>query len=194
MRNPFKNRKLQAFFKEQEEACFANRLKLSADSLEIVAPTTEFNLVHQMVHIYHHLFTEGIGMRQLMDYYMVLRTVKKGGESIEGVNKVVHDLGLDKFASALMWVMQHVFGLGMIGMPWIPNQRDGEFLLKEIMLSGNFGKQDERQKGLYDSKWNSFWMVNGKALRLARFDRLMWFWGPVWRVYHFLWRKMKGFK
>lgn len=197
MRNPFKNKRLQKFFDECVEGNFSNRIKLSADSLEIVAPTTEFNLVHQMVHIYHHLFTEGIGMRQLMDYYFVLHTLSVSplkGECSERAKKVISDLGLDKFASALMWVMQHVFGLGMIGMPWIPNQRDGEFLLKEIMLSGNFGKQDERQKGLYDSKWNSFWMVNGKALRLARFDRWMWYWGPIWRIYHFCWRKMKGFK
>lgn len=195
MRNPIKNAMLQGFFKESMR--FDNKIALPNGAGMINVPTVEFNLVHQMVHIYHHLFTEGIGMRQLMDYYFVLKTISVSplkGECSERVKKVVHDLGLDMFASALMWVMQHVFGLSMIGVPWTPNQRDGEFLLKEIMLSGNFGKQDERQKGLYDSKWNSFWMVNGKAFRLARFDHWMWFWGPVWRVYHFLWRKMKGFK
>lgn len=195
MRNPIKNAMLQGFFKESMR--FDNKIALPNGAGMINVPTVEFNLVHQMVHIYHHLFTEGIGMRQLMDYYFVLKTLSVSplkGECSERVKKVVHDLGLDMFASALMWVMQHVFGLSMIGVPWTPNQRDGEFLLKEIMLSGNFGKQDERQKGLYDSKWNSFWMVNGKAFRLARFDHWMWFWGPVWRVYHFLWRKMKGFK
>lgn len=195
MRNPIKNAMLQGFFKESMR--FDNKIALPNGAGMINVPTVEFNLVHQMVHIYHHLFTEGIGMRQLMDYYFVLKTLSVSplkGECSERVKKVVHDLGLDMFASALMWVMQHVFGLSMIGVPWTPNQRDGEFLLKEIILSGNFGKQDERQKGLYDSKWNSFWMVNGKAFRLARFDHWMWFWGPVWRVYHFLWRKMKGFK
>ena len=194
MRNPFRNAKLQKFFKECEDANFSNSVILDKDkNLSIYAPITEFNLVHQMVHIYHHLFTEGVGMRQLMDYYLVLQSADKELMSPK-VKELVHDLGLDKFASALMWVMQHVFGLGMIGMPWVPNPRDGEFLLKEIMQSGNFGKQDERQKGLYDSKWNSFWMVNGKALRLARFDRWMWFWGPLWRIYYFCWRKMRGFK
>ena len=198
MRNPYRNTKLQRFFKSCEEANFSNSVILDKEkNLTICTPTTEFNLVHQMVHIYHHLFTEGVGMRQLMDYYFVLQTLSVSplkGECSERVKKVIHDLGLDRFASALMWVMQHVFGLGMIGMPWVPNPRDGEFLLNEIMLSGNFGKQDERQKGLYDSKWNSFWMVNGKALRLARFDRWMWFWGPLWRIYHFVWRKAKGFE
>lgn len=198
MRNPFRNARLQRFFSDCAEKNFSNSVILDSDkNIALCAPTTEFNLVQQMVHIYHHLFTEGVGMRQLMDYYFVLKTLSSSplkGECMESTKKVIHDLGLDTFASALMWVMQHVFGLGMIGMPWVPNQRDGEFLLKEILLSGNFGKQDKRQKGLYDSKWNSFWIVNGKALRLARFDRWMWFWGPLWRVYHFVWRKAKRFE
>lgn len=198
MRNPFRNARLQRFFSDCAEKNFSNSVILDSDkNIALCAPTTEFNLVHQMVHIYHHLFTEGVGMRQLMDYYFVLKTLSSSplkGECMESTKKVINDLGLDTFASALMWVMQYVFGLGMIGMPWVPNQRDGEFLLKEIMLSGNFGKQDKRQKGLYDSKWNSFWIVNGKALRLARFDRWMWFWGPFWRVYHFVWRKAKRFE
>ena len=197
MRSPRRNMRLQEFFELKKYECMANRLALPNGAGEIVAPTIEYNLVHLLVHTYHHLFTEGVGLRQLMDYYFVLRALQKCDNIDivkENVKSVVHDLELDKFASALMWVLHHVFGLGMIGVPWTPNQRDGEFLLKEIMLSGNFGKQDERQKGLYDSKWNSFWMVNGKAFRLARFDRWMWFWGPLWRMYHFAWRKLKGFE
>ena len=67
MRNPWKNKRLQRFFKSWEEACFAKRISLG-EGLTICAPTTEFNLVHQLAHIHLHLFTEGIGMRQLMDY------------------------------------------------------------------------------------------------------------------------------
>lgn len=196
MRSPMRNRRLQRFFESKRNECMANRVVLPNGAGEIVSPTIEYNLVHLLVHTYHHLFTEGVGMRQLMDYYFVLKSLQKSDnkENVkENTKKVVHDLGLDRFASALMWVMQHVFEHSIISVPWTPNQRDGEFLLNEIMLSGNFGKQDERQRGLYDSKWNSFWIVNSKALRLARFDHWMWFWGPLWRMYHFAWRKLKGF-
>lgn len=201
MRNPFKNKQLQKFFKSQKERCFANRLSLPNGG-EICAPTMEFNLVHQMVHIYHHLFTEGIGLRQLLDYYFILRNAHANGytttksaqsQSIEEASNMVSNLGLVRFASAMMWVLHEVFGLDVIEIPWTPNQRNGELLLNEIMLSGNFGKTDKRQKGLYNSKWNSFWTVNSKAWRLSRFDRSMWFWGPLWRIYHFVWRKLKGF-
>ena len=51
MRNPFKNRKLQRFFAEKGEKCFENKIALPNGVGEIAAPTTTFNLVHQMVHI-----------------------------------------------------------------------------------------------------------------------------------------------
>lgn len=217
MRNPFRNARLQRFFQEQSEACFANKITLyalataatdEAAPLTIATPTTQFNLVHSMVHIYHHLFTEGIGLRQLMDYYFILLSVPSvdvGHRAIVHLSNevdpvlslplsVISELGLNRFASALMWVLQHVYGLDNARMPWTANQRDGEFLLNEIMLSGNFGNQDVRQKALSKSKWHSFWIVNMKSLRLARFDRWMWFWGPFWRLYHYCWRRSKGFE
>lgn len=197
MRNPFKNAKLQVFFKICEDKNFSNSLILDKEkNLSICAPTIEFNLVHQLVHTYHHFITEGVGLRQLMDYHFVLKHEMEveNGSNVKKVREVVESLGLKKFASALMWVMQHVFGLGMIGMPWIPNQRDGEFLLKEIMMSGNFGHTDERAMDIQTSRWKSFWFVNGKTFRFWRFDHWAWFWSPVWRMYHFAWRKMKGFK
>ena len=79
-------------------------------------------------------------------------------------------------------------------MLWEPDEKDGKFLLEEIMLSGNFGKQDERQKGLHTSKWNSFWMVHMKTFRMWRFDKLAWFWNPIWRIKGFVWRMLKGYK
>ena len=108
MRNPFKNRKLQRFFAEEGEKCFENKIALPNGVGEIAVPTTTFNLVHQMVHIYHHMFTEGIGLRQLLDYYFLLRSVKCI-ENVKDSKECIHSLGLDRVASALMWVIKTVF-------------------------------------------------------------------------------------
>ena len=35
-------------------------------------PTVEFNIIFQLTPIYSHLMNEGIGLRQLVDYYYVL--------------------------------------------------------------------------------------------------------------------------
>ena len=66
-------------------------------------------------------------------------------------------------------------------------------LLEEIMISGNFGHTDERMADIATNRWTSFWFINGKTFRFWRFDHWAWFWSPVWRIYHFIWRKAKGF-
>lgn len=203
MRSPIRNKRLQAFFESQKEACFTNFVCLNEnenqnEKLCICAPTPAFNLVHQLVHIYHHFITEGVGLRQLMDYYFVLKARNNENEDEnENVLRVVRDLGLNRFASALMWVIKTVF----VGHDnedenfylWKPNKNDGRLLLNEVIKSGNFGHMDESKADL-SNKWKSFWYVNGKTFRFWRFDHWAWFWSPLWRVYHFAWRKIKGFE
>lgn len=202
MRNPFKNRKLQRFFEKEGVKCFENKIALPNGAGEIAVPTTTFNLVHQLVHIAHHLYTDGIGFRQLMDYYFVLRNARTNGfKEFQEVSDVVLSLGLDRFASALMWVIGNVFDPGWLdtwilksetGL-WKTNEKDGRLLLEEVIKSGNFGHMDETKADL-SNKWKSFWHVNGKTFRFWRFDHWAWFWSPLWRVYHFAWRKTKGFE
>ena len=192
MRNPFKNRKLQMFFNEAMK--FDNKGDLPNGVGAINVPTAEFNLVHQMVHIYHHLLIGGVGMRQLMDYYFVLKARNNENEDEnENVLRVIRDLGLNRFASALMWVLGYVFGLDKSHMLWEPSEENGQFLLNEVVLSGNFGNYDERLPQ-HRNKWQSFWMLSVHNLRLFRFTYDDWFWGPLWRLYHFIWRKLKGFE
>ena len=65
------NRKLQKYYKRVKEEQFSHRVKLGEQG-EIAIPTMEFNLIFQLTHIYAHLMNEGIGLRQLVDYYYVL--------------------------------------------------------------------------------------------------------------------------
>ena len=65
------NRKLQKYYERVKEAQFSHRVMLGEQG-EIAIPTAEFNLIFQLTHIYAHLMNEGIGLRQLVDYYYVL--------------------------------------------------------------------------------------------------------------------------
>lgn len=200
MRNPFKNRQLQRFFENEGEKCFENKVTLPNGAGEITVPTLTFNLVHQLVHIHLHLYTEGVGMRQLMDYYFVLRYREYVKECKEETKNVIHELGLDRFASALMWVIKTVF----VGdeeenvidelLLWKPNEKDGRFLLNEIMLAGNFGRYDELLNVRKSKLGYGLWSLLARNLSLYRFDYSEWFWGPLWRVYYFTWRKVNGYK
>ena len=65
------NRKLQKYYEKVKEVQFLHRVKLGEQG-EIAIPTVEFNLIFQLTHIFSHLMNEGIGLRQLVDYYYVL--------------------------------------------------------------------------------------------------------------------------
>ena len=65
------NRKLQKYYERVKEEQFSHRVMLGEQG-EITIPTVEFNIIFQLTHIYSHLMNEGIGLRQLVDYYYVL--------------------------------------------------------------------------------------------------------------------------
>ena len=65
------NRKLQKYYERVKEEQFSHRVMLGEQG-EIAIPMVEFNLIFQLTHIYAHLMNEGIGLRQLVDYYYVL--------------------------------------------------------------------------------------------------------------------------
>ena len=65
------NRKLQKYYERVKEEQFSHRVMLGEQG-EIAIPTVEFNLIFQLTHIFTHLMNEGIGLRQLVDYYYVI--------------------------------------------------------------------------------------------------------------------------
>ena len=65
------NRKLQKYYERVKDEQFSHRVMLGEQG-EIAIPTAEFNLIFQLTHIFSHLMNEGIGLRQLVDYYFVI--------------------------------------------------------------------------------------------------------------------------
>ena len=65
------NRKLQKYYERVKEEQFSHQVMLGEQG-EIAIPTVEFNLIFQLTHIFSHLMNEGIGLRQLVDYYFVI--------------------------------------------------------------------------------------------------------------------------
>ena len=112
--------RLQEYYKRVEEEQFSHRVMLEGYG-EIAIPTSEFNIIFQLTHIFTHLMNEGIGLRQLLDYYFVLvkseeRRVKnctetEGNVDINSLQRELKLLGLWKFAGAVMYIMKEVFGM-----------------------------------------------------------------------------------
>jgi len=72
MNNPIYNARLQKWFKRNADLQCSNVVSLPDGIGKIAIPTTAFNVIYQLTHLYHHFFDEGIGMRQIIDYYHVV--------------------------------------------------------------------------------------------------------------------------
>ena len=66
------NRRLQEYYERVMDEQFAHRVKLGEQG-EVAVPKAEFNLIFQLTHIFTHLMNEGIGLRQLLDYFFLLK-------------------------------------------------------------------------------------------------------------------------
>ena len=77
MNNPIYNARLQKWFKRNVDLQCSNVVSLPDGIGEIAIPTTAFNVVYQLTHLYHHFFDEGIGMRQIIDYFLVVNDFSK---------------------------------------------------------------------------------------------------------------------
>ena len=72
MNNSVYNARLQKWFKRNADLQCSNVVSLPDGIGEIAIPTTAFNVIYQLTHLYHHFFDEGIGMRQIIDYFLVV--------------------------------------------------------------------------------------------------------------------------
>ena len=70
------NRRLQQWFRKSIDAQCRNMIALPDEAGEVAAPTADFNAVYQLYHLYHHYFYEGVGLRQVVDYYYVMWNVE----------------------------------------------------------------------------------------------------------------------
>ena len=77
MNNPIYNARLQKWFKRNADLQCSNVVSLPDGIGKIAIPTTAFNVVYQLTHLYHHFFDEGIGMRQIIDYFLVVNDFSK---------------------------------------------------------------------------------------------------------------------
>ena len=193
------NRKLQKYFERVKEEQFSHRVMLGEQG-EIAIPTVEFNLIFQLTHIYAHLMNEGIGLRQLLDYYYVLISddllvisddlLMISDDLLvirDRVQKELKELGLWKFAGAIMYIMQEVFGLPASRLIVPPNEKYGRFVLNEVLEAGNFGKHDARNRFGRSQLGHNLQRVY-RDIRLVRYFPAEALCEPLFRIWHFFWR------
>ena len=77
MNNPIYHARLQKWFRRNADLQCSHIVELPDEAGDIAIPTTAFNVIYQLTHLYHHFFDEGIGMRQIIDYFLVVNDFSK---------------------------------------------------------------------------------------------------------------------
>ena len=188
MNNPIYHARLQRWFKRNADLQCSNVVSLPDGIGKIAIPTMAFNAVYQLTHLYHHFFDEGIGMRQIIDYYYVvnndeLLVIK------DALQKELKHLGLWKFARAVMYVLHEALGLSEEKMIVPMDEKRGKLLLAEILNGGNFGKHFTKyghftQQGMAKKYFLKIW----RNMHFVRYYPAEALCEPLFRTWHFLWR------
>ena len=188
MNNPIYNARLQKWFKRNADLQCSNVVSLPDGIGEIAIPTTTFNVIYQLSHLYHHFFDEGIGMRQIIDYYYVVNN----DELLvirDALQKELKHLGLWKFAKAVMYVLYEALGLSEEKMIAPMDEKRGKLLLAEILNGGNFGQHFTKyghftQQGMAKKYFLKIW----RNMHFVRYYPAEALCEPIFRTWHFLWR------
>lgn len=186
--NPFRWKKYRKWFEEQA-AC---QMQLMDRNVGFVYPSIGFNVVYSLMHIYRHVFHEGIGLRQLMDYYFILQHTFPTDRS--EAMRTLRWFGLERFAAAVMYVLGECYGLDKERMLCEPEAEAGRFILDEILKYGNFGKYNENILKAHAKGGLSLYLHNVSRLSMMlRYHPLEVLWAPFWKVGHYVWRKVNGY-
>ena len=188
---PAHNRRMQKWFKEVMDLQCSNVVTLPDGYGEITVPMTSFNVIYILSHLYRHVFTEGIGLRQLIDYYFVLRNSDCNITNKVVLQRKLKHLGLWKFAKAVMYVLHETLELPEEKMIAPIDVKDGRFLLAEIMQGGNFGQYDTRLGSKEnEGKLHRYLRMSLRNLRFVKHYPTEALSEPLFRTWFALWKKI----
>lgn len=183
--NLVKNMKLQRWFQSDEV-----QGKIYQQNGQIITPSVDFNLFYILLHIYRHFLYEGVGLRQLMDYFFVLKSVSQQTDKTLSL-EAIEAFGMKRFARGIMWIMQHVFGLEDQYLLYEPDEKEGSYILHQIMIGGNFGHYDERLKtDKGQGKFSAITKILKHNLHLLSHYPADVIWAPMWIGYHWCWKRI----
>ena len=193
---PIHNSRMQKWFKEVMDLQCSNVVTLPDGYGEITVPTMNFNVIYILSHLYRHVFTEGIGLRQLIDYYFVLvKSEERRVKNLTALQRELKYLGLWKFAGAVMYVLHEALGLPEAKMIAPIDVNEGRFLLAEIMQGGNFGQYDTRLGSKEnEGKLHRYLRMSLRNLRFAKHYPSVALSEPLFRTWFALWKKIHGIK
>lgn len=114
--NSFAYNYIKKLFKEAQERQM-NNYAILPNGQKITVPTPDFNITYQLIHIMEHYLYEGITLKQMVDYFYVMKEFhlwqkEQSDETcINNISIILKKTGLSKFAKVIMYIMHEGLGL-----------------------------------------------------------------------------------
>jgi len=140
---------------------------------QLNVPDTFANIVHQASHIYHHFVAEGVGLRQIVDFYLLIARAKAEGIDFSLLRKTLSQLHILNITRAVFHVLKVVMGANDDMLPWAPSKGYGEFLLRSILEGGNFGTASHEYTGPNVKTLRGMWLrfkLYAEKIKFLRYD------------------------
>lgn len=185
---PWYNRRFQKFCQDNMSVC-----DNAHSNGGFPTPSLAFNRIFVLVHIYRHIYGDGIGLRQIIDYYFVLlnsfNDPETGSQEKMETMTILKSLGMARFTAAIMWILSEKLCLPDDRLLCSPNEKDGQFLLSEVL---NFGKENIEHFGNHVTPKYAFARIS-RIFHLFRFGPLEVLSSPFWKLWHlYYWMPKHG--
>ncbi|MEG0949343.1 MAG: nucleotidyltransferase family protein [Bacteroidales bacterium] len=180
MHRPLSNRRLQ----DHMAQCMAERNyeALQIDKIHVQGLSPEVNLMYMMLHIFSHLITGGIGLRQFCDWALYA-SYHAHQINRERLGLLIDQTGLRRFANAFAQIQVEYLGLRPSQVPYdYVADAMSEWLFEDIMAGGNFGNYHHsgvRPAGKWLGKWHTAQKVMKRAVRFFRLSPSETVWLPI---------------
>lgn len=167
------SRSMSYWQREVEEKAWERSRTAWVDGVKVRTLGVTDTLAYLLVHAHHHLLTEGVGLRQLLDMAHFIHNHK---EEVEPslLHHHLRGIGYEKAFSAFVALFRKYLGLPKDEMPCEPDMRDDVYadkVMEDVWSGGNFGYKNNL-KGVRSGLLHS---LNTARLVLAhsvRFYRL----------------------
>ena len=182
LNNWITDNKLQKYIEEIKEQQFSNAIDFCDG--EINCLTNEFNAVYLMLHMFGHFFSTRNSLKQLTDYFYLLKQGYSNQQKKEIANRFL-EFGLLKFASGIMWIMKTVYGMEEELLLVNPNESLGKALMKETLHYG------EKKKHNSIGVWTH--MITSNICYLKYFSSQVMI-APLYLLWHQWWKFRMGIR
>ena len=140
------------------------------DGVKVRTLSPTLNAAYVFIHLFFHFIREGVSLRQLCDWAMVLHHYQNEIDR-EFLSKLLSDLDLSDACRAFGTIVTDCLGLPVSEFPLPLNDNDRKWqkkILKDILGGGNFGKLHHQTKNSWKYKMETLQLMIRNTFRYYR--------------------------